>query len=204
MRHVKHRDAQTLLQLLDLDLQLLAQLFVERAERLIHQQHGRLENNRARNRDALLLATRQLARHALAVVLELHQRQCFFDLASDIVAGKFPHLQRKGDVLRHRHVRKERIFLKDHADPALVRRDIGQIARPDADHAFVRGLEPRNHHQQGGLAGSGWSEKREKLAGCNVERDGIHCSHLSVELRNSGDFNLSAKTAGRMSTGYFP
>ena len=45
----------------------LAGLVVERAERLVHQQHARVVGQRARQRDALLHAARQLLR---VVVLE--------------------------------------------------------------------------------------------------------------------------------------
>ena len=41
-------------------LQLLAQLQVERAERLVEQQHLGVEDERASERDALLLAAREL------------------------------------------------------------------------------------------------------------------------------------------------
>ena len=47
-------------------LHLLAQLQVERAERLVEQQHLRLADQRARQRHALALAARQLRRPALA------------------------------------------------------------------------------------------------------------------------------------------
>ena len=49
------------MQLLDLVLHLLAKLLVERAERLVHQHELGLEHERARERDALLLAARELA-----------------------------------------------------------------------------------------------------------------------------------------------
>ena len=49
---------------LDFDLHLLAQLLVERAERLVHQQQARRRNQGARHRDALLLAAGELARIA--------------------------------------------------------------------------------------------------------------------------------------------
>ena len=46
--------------------QLLADLGVERAERLVEQQDARLDGERARERDALALAARQLRRVAVA------------------------------------------------------------------------------------------------------------------------------------------
>ena len=47
--------------LLELDLHLLAQLQVERAQRLVEQQHRGLVHDRARQRDALALPARELA-----------------------------------------------------------------------------------------------------------------------------------------------
>ena len=60
VRHVEEGDADPLLQLLELHLQLSSQLGVERTERLVEQQHGRLQHERAGQRHALLLAAGQL------------------------------------------------------------------------------------------------------------------------------------------------
>ena len=64
VRDEDERDAELLLQRLQLDLQVLAQPGVERAERLVEQQHARAQHERARERDALLLAARELRRLA--------------------------------------------------------------------------------------------------------------------------------------------
>ena len=53
--HTDHRDSQHLVDLLQLDLHVLAQLLVERAKRFIHQNERWLEDQSARQRDALLL-----------------------------------------------------------------------------------------------------------------------------------------------------
>ena len=72
MRHVDERDADVLLDALELDLHLLAQLEVERAERLVEQQHLRAVDDRARERDALALAAGQLRRAAAAEAGQAH------------------------------------------------------------------------------------------------------------------------------------
>ena len=54
-----------LLDALELDLQVLAQLEVQRAERLVEQQHARPVDQRSGERDALALAARELARPAV-------------------------------------------------------------------------------------------------------------------------------------------
>ena len=53
-------DADLALDRLQLDLHLLAQLEIERAQRLVQQQHARLVDQRAGQRHALPLAARQL------------------------------------------------------------------------------------------------------------------------------------------------
>ena len=62
MRDVDERDPDLVLDPLQLELHLLAQLEVERAERLVEQQHARMVHERAPERDALLLAARELPR----------------------------------------------------------------------------------------------------------------------------------------------
>ena len=61
VRDVDEGRRELMLQQLQLDLHALAQLQVERAERLVEQQHVRLEHHAARDRDALLLAAGELA-----------------------------------------------------------------------------------------------------------------------------------------------
>jgi hypothetical protein len=61
-------------------LQFLAQLLVERGKRFVHQQHRRIVGERAGNRDALLHPARQLVRHAVAAIAEVHELEHLLDL----------------------------------------------------------------------------------------------------------------------------
>ena len=63
--------------------QLLADLRVERAERLVEQQHARLDGQRPRQRHALPLAARELLRIALLEARQLHQVEQFHGAAAD-------------------------------------------------------------------------------------------------------------------------
>ena len=63
-------DADVALDRLELHLHLLAQLEVERAERLVEQEHPRPVDEGAGERDPLALATRELAGAAVAEVAE--------------------------------------------------------------------------------------------------------------------------------------
>ena len=66
--HVDSGDVELLLQALDLELHVLAQLPVERAERFVHEQHQGIEDQRACKGDALLLPARELVGIARTVV----------------------------------------------------------------------------------------------------------------------------------------
>ena len=66
VRDIDHGDAEPRVQVLQLVLHLLAQLAVERAQRLVEQHQPRLEHQRARHRDPLLLATGELLRRRSA------------------------------------------------------------------------------------------------------------------------------------------
>ena len=68
-------DVQFVVQAAQPATQLLAHLGVERAERLVEQQHARLDGERARQRNALALAAGELVRIAIAEPVELDQLQ---------------------------------------------------------------------------------------------------------------------------------
>ena len=87
---VDHGDAEALVQLPDLELHLLAQLLVERAQRLVHQDQLRLEHQRAGDRDALLLAAGSCAGRRAPKPDELHHVQRALDPRSAMSAAGTP------------------------------------------------------------------------------------------------------------------
>ncbi len=64
--------------------QLLAYLGIERAERLVEQQHARLHRQGAGQRDALTLAARELRGIAVGQPVELHQLQQRLHFLADL------------------------------------------------------------------------------------------------------------------------
>ena len=70
VRHVDERRPELGLDPLQLELHVLAQLHVERPQRLVEEQRRRPVDERPRERDPLLLATRELARAPLLQTLE--------------------------------------------------------------------------------------------------------------------------------------
>ncbi len=101
--------------------QLLANLCVERTERLVEQQHARLVRECARERDALLLAARQLARQAMVVAFERNELEQLRAPAAPLFAAHAAGTQRELDVVGHGHVAKQRVVLEHEADFALPR-----------------------------------------------------------------------------------
>ena len=104
--------------------QLLAHLGVERAERLVQQQHLGLDRERAGERDALALAAGELRGIAVGQPVELHQLEQLVHLARGsaprrALAARL-HAQAERDVLEHRHVAEQRVVLEHEADLALA------------------------------------------------------------------------------------
>jgi hypothetical protein len=97
VRDVHEGDADVLLDALELDLKLLAQAQVERPERLVEQQGARAVDQRAGERDALLLAAGELAGLALAEVAELDQLERLAGARADLVAADLAPLEPERD-----------------------------------------------------------------------------------------------------------
>ena len=70
MRHQHDRFGVRLPDAQQFDVQAVASKRIERAERLVHQQHARVGDQRLTDRDALLHAARQLVRIALRELFE--------------------------------------------------------------------------------------------------------------------------------------
>ena len=96
--HVDEGDADFLLQIDELDLHFLAQLGVERRERLVEEQHRWMRDQRATESDALLLAAGKFVRIAFPETNETHVLERSLHLGGDLGRGCPGHLQRKRDV----------------------------------------------------------------------------------------------------------
>ena len=106
----------------NLVLHLLAQMPVQRAQRLVHEHQFRLEYQRPGDGHALLLATGKLAGPASFKAFQADQLQRTPHKLSGLVAGHPAHIQGESEILRNRHVRKQRVVLEHHADSPLAGR----------------------------------------------------------------------------------
>ena len=103
--------------------QLGADLGVERAERLVEQQHLRLDRQRARERHPLALAAGELRRVALWRAGRARRCPAARRPARRSRAfGRLRTVRPKRDVVAHRHVLERGVVLEDEADPAPLRR----------------------------------------------------------------------------------
>ena len=107
--------------------------------------------------------TGQLRRTPVRELAHLDHVQRAGDARLAFVLAHPADLQRKGQVLSDGHVRKQRIVLEHHADPALVRRHLVDRTPAKTDLSVRRSLEARQHHQAGRLAGTGRPQHRQKF-----------------------------------------
>ena len=101
----------------------MRRLGIEVAGRLVGQQQRRVVDERARHRDALLLAAGELVGKVVQLEREAGQAQDVRHLVADLAARAAGDLERVGDVVVDRPVRQQLEVLEDHADVAPVVRD---------------------------------------------------------------------------------
>ena len=173
MRHEHDGDARLVKDATQLVLELLAGDLVHGTEGLVHEQDVRRGRQRPRDAHALLLATRQLRGIApQQVVLETHDAHPLMHgrVCAGMVAA-VPEVGHIGDVLLHRHVRKEDAALDGIADVAAQLHEI-DVAHVPALHQHVarRGLDEAVHHlEQRGLAAARRADHAHELAARNGE-----------------------------------
>ena len=157
-------DAELALQVLQLDLHVGAQLLVQCRERLVEKQHGGLVDQRAGQRDALLLAAGKFMDLAAAVAGQPHHRQRVAGLAADLARRQpRPDLaQPVGDIVLDIEMREKRIVLEHHVDRPAIGRDADHVPAADQHLAFARLLEAADHAQAGRLAAAGRSKQCDK------------------------------------------
>jgi hypothetical protein len=160
---VEKGDADLFLQRLQLDLERPAELGVQRAERLVQQQHGRLEHEGAGQRDPLLLAAGQLAWTPLGERRHMNQLEGLVHAAPQIRLIHPPVPQPERHVVGHGQEREQRVTLEHGVDVAPVRRNVGHVDPVEQDLARGRLLEAGDQAQGSGLAAARRAEEGEEL-----------------------------------------
>ena len=170
MGHVQRRDAQTRLHLTDLLAQLHAHLGVERRQRLVEQQDGRLDGECAGQGDALLLAARQLVRVVADALGQSDQAEQLLGALATVDTRLLAHAHAELDVLPSRHVGEQAVRLEHHAHVAFGGRHADEVGAVDQQLSVGRLLEAGHDPQGGGLAAAARPEQRHELARCDRQR----------------------------------
>ena len=100
-------------------------------------------------------------------------------------------------------MRKQCVILEDNADRALVRRQVINRVSSDANLAGCLADEAADSPEQGGLAATRWTQKRDQFAGANVERDivdGRRCAVAMGDARQLKRLPLAAERNPRFLT----
>ena len=201
MRDVDERDADVVLDRLQLELHLLAQLEVERAERLVEEQDLRLVDERAGEGDALLLAAGELPRLPPLEAVQVDELEDRTRPGpSSLLAAQALAAEAERDVLEDRQVGEERVALEDRVHVAPVRREPGHVLVAEEDAALVRLLEAADHPQRRRLAAARRAEQREEAAALDLERDVVHGDDVVEPLRDALEPDVGRRAACRSST----
>jgi hypothetical protein len=163
VRHVDHRDAGLVAQAFEVGQDLGLSGGIERGQRLVEQQEARLRQQRAPDRDPLLLAPRQVGRTALEKRGDLQEVEHLGLLRR--IARASMHPAAEGEVLADRKVRKQPPVLKDVTDPAAMDRDrdaafaVEQHVAVEHDPTAVGGDQAGDHIDDRCLAGARGAEQ---------------------------------------------
>jgi hypothetical protein len=156
---------------LELGAHLEAEERVQVRQRLVHQQHRRLDGEGAGDRHPLPLAAGEPRGVPVQERLDVEQARGPAHLSVDHVLGLPLHREAERDVVGHRHVREHRVALEHHGEPALARGPIGHVPPTDEDAAAALPLEPGDDAQERRLAASGRPEEGDALPVGHGERD---------------------------------
>ena len=188
--HVHERDPDLLLERLELELHLLAQLEVERAERLVEEEDGRVVDERPGERDTLLLAAGQLPGAAGAVARQPHELERLAHAMRLVVLADALLPQPVADVLGDGHVREQGVVLEHRVDVTAVRRDARDRLPGEVDLARGRLLEAGDHAQRRRLPAAGRAEERVERAASDLEVHGVDGGDVAEALGDVADVHV--------------
>ena len=164
--------------------------FVQRRDRLIQDQHPRIQRDPARDVDPLALPAGHFMRVPIGehVRLQPHQTQRRPGLLARFVATDAVHAQAEGDFLGRGVARvQRRIAVLEHhlhGAPQFAQRQSAMADRVAIQH-HVAGVGIDQPHQQaggGGLAATGLADDAQGFALSDVEADSVHGLDMRVDV----------------------
>ena len=165
--------ARNLVNARDLQLQRGARHRVQRAKRLVHQQHFGVARQRPRHPDSLLLSAGKLVRVACPVHRWFELQQCHQLGNARVNADLRPVQQRGygGNVFFDAPVRKQanRLDGITHAAADVHGPETANFLARKKDAAAIVFHQPVHHLEQGGLARTRAAQNDNELTLCNVQ-----------------------------------
>ena len=167
-----------------LGLHVLAELEVERAERLVEQEHRRSLGEGAGEGHPLLLAAGHLGRAAAGSRPARPTSSRYSPVRRVTSAdGQLLHPQPERDVLGDGHVREQGVVLEDRVDVALVGRQVVDGPALDEQLARAHRDEPADEVEGRRLAAAGRPEEAEELARLDHHRHVVQGDRVPVAFR---------------------
>ena len=164
MGDVHRRHRQPRLELGELGSGLHPQLGVQVRERLVHQVHLRLANDRPAHGDALALAAREGLRLAIEEGLEIEHARHLAHPCRPLLLGNLVLLEGEAHVLCDRQLRVQGVVLEDHGDVPVAGPNAAHIAIADEDRPLIERLEAGKQAQRSGLARARRPDEHHQLA----------------------------------------
>ena len=193
---VDEGDADVALDPLQLDLQFLAQLQVQRSERLVEEEDLRQVDERPGEGDALLHPARELRRAPVALGGEPDALELGLDPLLDLGLVHLLALQPEGDVVPDAEVGEERVALEDGVGRPFVRRQLRNVLVLDPDFAAGRPLEAGDHPQRRRLAAAARTQQGEELPLRQLQVDVVDRGKLVEALGHASQLDARGLSVG--------
>ena len=171
MGDVDEGDTHLLLDALELDLHILAQLEIQGAQRLVQQQHLGPVDDGPGDGHPLLLPAGEGVHRPLAVAGQVHQGQGLLHPGFELRLGHLLNPQAEGHVLKDIHVGEQGVLLKDGIDLPLMGRN---VINPHAVEEHIAGgglLKAADDTKCRGLATPGGAKQREEFLVIDIKVD---------------------------------
>ena len=183
--HIDKGSVDALAQLDDLGAHLVAQLGVQVAEGLVHQQHFGLPDDGPADGHTLALAAGEGLGLPVQILGDIQDLRRLVDPAVDLLLGDLPQLQGEGHVLPHGHVGIQGIALEDHGDVPVLGLYVVDLPLVDVQLPLGDVLQSGHHPQGGGLAAAGGAHQHDKLLVRDLQIEVVHRGHISIiDLKN--------------------
>src|SRR5262249_55216665 len=145
----------------------------------------RAVDERAGDRHALLLTTRQLRREAVSLLGQTDEVEDLRHLGADDVLRPADHLERERDVLVDRLVREQLEVLEDTADVAAQLRNLpsaeaADVAPGDEHTTSGRDLVTKQQLEERRLPRARRAHEEDELALQDLEREIAQCDHVAL------------------------